>query len=354
MSHAVIITVYRANKRTTHLCERLFELGAENIVVVEDGCSLNNSDFFNELVSIGCHIVKNKDNKGKGASLRTGIKYAYEHLYNISGFVTADADGQHRAEDIMRVSKALELRPDTLIIGKRVLRQTGAPLSIRIGKMLSSAYFRVVTGKRCSDAMTGLRGIPVSLYETAIHTSGDRFDYEMNFLTKCADLKIPFYNVNISPDYSFNEKSSYRIVKDTFLIFRTPLKFATASLGCTAIDLALFTLFFYLIPLSNILDHLHNTPLAESLYVIIATVLARLVSGGLNFVINRNVIFKNKSKANKQAVRFFILFFCIMIASSLIVSVLSFLPIPETLLKAITDLALWTVNYTVQRKWVFK
>ena len=48
------------------------------------------------------------------------------------------------------------------------------------------------------------------------------------------------------------------------------------------------------------------------------------------------------------------LFFCIMCASSLIVSALWFLPIPVTLTKAIVDLLLWTVNYKMQRIWVFK
>ena len=61
-----------------------------------------------------------------------------------------------------------------------------------------------------------------------------------------------------------------------------------------------------------------------------------------------------KINGAKQALRFFILFFCIMCASSLIVSALWFLPIPVTLTKAIVDLLLWTVNYKMQRIWVFK
>jgi putative flippase GtrA len=86
----------------------------------------------------------------------------------------------------------------------------------------------------------------------------------------------------------------------------------------------------------------------------LATLMARLVSGGINFLINRKVIFGNTDNGAKQALRFFILFFCIMCASSLIVSALWFLPIPVTLTKAIVDLLLWTVNYKMQRIWVFK
>ena len=341
MNHAVIITLYCENRRTIKLCSELSELGAENIVIVNDGCNPN-SEFFNELKSIGCHIVNLGGNSGKGASIRAGLKFAHDKLYNISGFITADADGQHKAEDIMKISRALELRPDSLVLGRRNMKKSKAPFAVRLGHRISSVYFRVITGTSCKDTQTGLRGIPVSLYEIAMQTSGDRFDYEMNFLTRCADRKIPFYNVNITADYSGGQKSSYRLVKDTYLIYKTPLRFATSSIGCTLIDLTLFTIFAYLLPSSFVWN------------VALATLLARIVSGAINFFINRRVIFKNDGKARKQAVRFFILFFCIMCASTVIVSLLSFIPIPVTITKAIVDLLLWTVNYTVQRQWVFK
>ena len=56
MSHAVIIPIYCENKNTIHLCNELQELGAEHIVVVNDGLD-SNSEYFNELTSIGCHLA---------------------------------------------------------------------------------------------------------------------------------------------------------------------------------------------------------------------------------------------------------------------------------------------------------
>lgn len=341
MSHAVIITLYYENRKTIELCNKLHELGAENIVIVNDGCPYKN-EFFNELISIGCHIINLKGQNGKGASLRAGIKFAHDNLYNITGYITADADGQHSAEDVMKISRALDLRPDCLILGRRNLRKSKAPLAVRFGHFISSIYFKVITGVRCKDTQTGLRGIPASLYDIAMETKGDRFDYEMNFLTICADRKISFYDVNTTAQYSKEQKSSYRIFKDSYLIYKTPLKFATSSVGCTMIDLLLFTIFAYLLPSSMVWN------------VALATVMARIISGGINFLINRKMIFKNDGKARNQAMRFIILFFCIMCASTVIVSLLSFIPIPVTIIKAIVDLMLWTVNYTIQRQWVFK
>lgn len=341
MSHAVIITIYKKDHKTIELCSRLYELGAEHIIVVNDGCPTGD-DYFNELISIGCHILTLEKNSGKGTCIKAGAKYAYENIYNITGFITADADGQHKAEDIMKVSRALEMRPDNLILGKRDIKKSKMSVIYRIGHKMSSAYFKVITGTKCKDTMTGLRGIPATLYDIVINTKGQRFEYEMNFLTKCADLKVPFFNINIVTVEQPDLESNYRLIKDTFLIYRTPLRFATASMGCTIVDLVLFTVFTYLLPASMQWN------------VALATLLARVVSGCMNFMINRRVIFENDSKARNQALRFFILFFCIMCASTIIVSLLSFIPVPATLIKAIVDLLLWAVNYTIQRKWVFK
>lgn len=341
MSHAVIITIYKKDRATINLCSNLYELGAEHIVVVNDGC-VTGDEYFNELISIGCHIVTLEKGSGKGTCIKAGAKYAYENIYNITGFITADADGQHKAEDIMKVSRALEMRPDNLILGKRDINKSKMSIGHIIGHKLSSAYFKVITGVKCKDTMSGLRGIPATLYEVVINTKGQRFEYEMNFLTKCADLKIPFYNVNIVTEKQSECVTNYRLFKDTFLIYKTPLRFATASVGCTVVDLALFTIFTYLLPSSTQWN------------VALATLMARVVSGSMNFLINRKVIFENDSKAGNQALKFFILFFFIMCASTITVSALSFIPVPATLIKAIVDLLLWAVNYTIQRKWVFK
>ena len=340
MNYAIIITVYYETVNTLKLCRRLCELGADNIVIVNDGAKLS-EQYSAEIISMGCHVINLAKNEGKGASLKAGIRYAHKKIYNIKGFITVDSDGQHCAEDVIKVAHAMDLRPDTLVLGKRDMKKASTPFRIRLGNKISSAYFKVITGVSCKDTQTGLRGIPNSLYELAISTKGNRFDYDMNFLTKCADKKIPIYNISITADYSENKRSDYKIIRDSYLIYATPLRFATASIGCALIDLILFTLITYILPTSLALN------------VLIATVLARIVSGGINFLINRRVIFKDNGNLKRQVKRFIILFTGIMCTSSAIVALLSFIPMPVTITKAIVDILLWTVNYTLQRKWVF-
>ncbi len=341
MDYAVITTIYYENVNTLRLCRQLCELGADNIVIVNNGVSLS-KQYLAEALSMGCHIIKLKANEGKGSCIKAGIKYAQSKIHGIKGFITVDSDGQHRAEDVMKIARAMDLRPDCLVLGKRDMKKSTAPFGVKLGTKLSSAYFKIITGVSCKDTQTGLRGIPSTLFDLAINTKGKRFDYDMNFLTKCADRKIPIYDINIVADFSENKNSDYKMVKDTYLIYATPLRFATASVGCAIIDLVLFVI------LHNIL------PLSSAINILLATVIARIVSGGINFLINRRVIFKNCGDISGQLLRFFILFFAIMCTSSLAVSLLSFLPIPPIIIKVVVDILLWTVNYSMQRKWVFK
>ena len=176
MSHAIIIPIYCENRNTINLCNELQNFGAEHIVVVNDGLNPK-SEYFNELTSIGCHLVHLKNNNGKGASLKAGIKYAHDNLYNITGYITCDADGQHTANDVMKISRMLDLRNGSLILGKRDYKKSKMPINIRIGNKLSSAYFKVITGKSCRDTQTGLRGIPAFLYDTVMKTKGSCWSF---------------------------------------------------------------------------------------------------------------------------------------------------------------------------------
>jgi hypothetical protein len=101
-------------------------------------------------------------NPGKGAALKTGINYILCEFPDALGVVTADADGQHHPEDILRVAGRLASDRESLILGVRSLRST-VPLHSRIGKRITRSLVWLPIGQRLSDTQTGLRAIPRSL-----------------------------------------------------------------------------------------------------------------------------------------------------------------------------------------------
>lgn len=116
-----------------------------------------------------------------------------------------------------------------------------------------------------------------------------------------------------------------------------------SSLISASIDISLFHL------LSSIFRR-------EYLYIVLATIIARIISGGINFLLNRNFVFRANGKVKKELISYLILFVIIMISSSLLVASISMklINVNETIIKIIVDLALFLISFTVQDKFIFK
>jgi len=61
--------------------------------------------------------------------------------------VTADADGQHSAADILRVAAELTANPRDLVLGVRTFGRS-VPLRSRLGNALTRAIMRAITGQK--------------------------------------------------------------------------------------------------------------------------------------------------------------------------------------------------------------
>ena len=291
---------------------------------------------------MGCLVYHHVTNMGKGEAIKTGIHLISEKIPSIRGYVTADADGQHLAGDIIRVSETLTAFPESIILGTRDFNNSIVPRKSRFGNRFSTLYFRLTTGVNCPDTQTGLRGFSSDFTDFALNVPGSRFEYEMNFLWAAAKMKIPFHGVPIETVYyEENKGTHFRAVADSIRVYKTPLRFAAASLACAAVDLGIFTL----------ITHIVSTRVYAM--VLLATVTARLLSGALNFVLNRNWSFNARQIWTPQAIRYFTLFVFQMTASWLLVWGFSFLPLPLTAVKIIVDSKLFVLSYFVQRDWVF-
>lgn len=93
----------------------------------------------------------------------------------------------------------------------------------------------------------------------------------------------------------------------------------------------------------------------EYFYVVLATVIARLFSGTVNFLINKFYAFQSTGRVRVELVSYTILFIIKMILSSLIVAYLSttFMDTSETLIKIIVDVILFFASFYIQDKYIF-
>ena len=242
MNSIICIPAYKPGPKLLDLVKELEELGYIRIVIADDGSGQEYTPIFVKAEELGCTIVRHEHNMGKGAALRTVIEKAVFQFGHDIGVVTADADGQHLARDIVRVADALSSNPSCLVLGVRDFDKDDVPFRSRMGNRITSAFFKVFTGVACPDTQTGLRGISPSLLPLALRTKGDRYDYEMNFLMD-AVKKAPLIMLPIETVYEDgNAESHFNPVKDSFLIYKEPLKkvglgVAAAGLVAVAADL---------------------------------------------------------------------------------------------------------------------
>jgi putative flippase GtrA len=342
-ANMIIIPALNPDERLISLAREILARGQTHIMVVDDGSDMQTQEVFRCVESLGCLVCHHDGNKGKGEALKTGIQLS-KNMPDIKGFVTADADGQHLASDILNIAAALEEHPESIVLGIRDAQNKKNPRKSRLGNRFSALIFRLTTGISCPDTQTGLRGFSRELTEFALATPGSRYDYEMNFLIAAAKRKMPFWMAPIQTVYyQNNAETHFRPIVDSFRVFKIPLKFAGASLISAAADLLIFTLMTKLI--------------SAELYALIfvATATARICSGALNFALNRNWTFNSNENWRPQALRYLALFLSLMLASWLLVWRFSLLlPLSRIIIKAAVDSTLFIISYLVQRHLVFK
>lgn len=238
---AVLIPAYRPGPALIELVERLARSDASAILVVDDGSGPEFADLFRRLQDIpGVRLLQHAVNLGKGAALKTGINYFLCNLSDGAGVVTADADGQHTAGDVLRIGAALQAHPDSLILGSRHFA-TGVPLRSRFGNKVSAALVRILIGQDLSDTQTGLRGIPTSLLPHLLKIAVSGYEFELEMLITAKHLSYPMREEPIETIYiDDNQSSHFNPLLDSMRIYFILLRFGMLSLLTALVDNAVF------------------------------------------------------------------------------------------------------------------
>jgi glycosyltransferase involved in cell wall biosynthesis len=203
-----------------------------DIVVVDDGSGPGSAAVLRSAGELGATVLRHDRNRGKGAALKTGFRYAAEHRPG-HDVVSADADGQHGVTDIRKVADAL-VQTGRMVLGVRRF-ESRTPLRSRFGNTVTKVLFRAATGQGVRDTQTGLRGYPAGLLEWLPDVPGERFEYEMNVLLCTARAGHPIEQVVVATTYLDGNASSHFVpLADSARIYWPLLRFAASSLSVRA------------------------------------------------------------------------------------------------------------------------
>lgn len=353
----VLIPSLQPDEQLLIYLDELIKHGFENILIVDDGSGTDYSSVFDQVSQkLHCTVIGYEANQGKGFALKHGLSWVQQNKPAIQGVITADSDGQHTAEDCIKVAQKLKQFPDSMVLGTRDFGQKDVPLKSRIGNRLTSFFFMLLYGHWLPDTQTGLRGVGSNLVSKLLGVPGNRFEYEMNVLIHFSNWKVPFVTVPMSTIYyNTNEGTHFRPLHDSLRIYRILfgnfLKFASAGVLSTLLDHFLFNLLDrWLIPALYV-----NIPsLSTTSSVLAATVVARVCSSLFNYRVNKQHVFEAQ-KSKYSLIRYILLAFIIMLLSAFFVESLHVsLGMDAGIAKIIVDTLLFFANYRIIKTWVFK
>ena len=337
---AVVIPAYNPDSKLLDLVADLRDAGCVNIVIVNDGSSPDCRPVFRALSEFdNVTICEHATNRGKGAALKTGLGRFRSDLAEIRGVITADADGQHLPEDICTLATVAKRSPRSLLLGCRTFGKE-TPLRSLFGNRLTALLMSFVHGIRISDTQTGLRYLPLYVLPDLVALSGDGYEFELQCLIRAKELGCKFYEVPISTVYiDANASSHFLPIVDSYRIYSVLFRFGGSSIFCFGLDIAVFTIVYWS----------GGGPM-------LSTVIARCLSGAVNFFINKLLVFRRRhtGHAIREALGYFALWLVLMVLSGSIVSIVAASPLIVVVsAKIIVDISLFLLSYYVQSRYVF-
>lgn len=181
------------------------------IIIVDDGSTDKTSIIASKSNSL---LLLNKENRGKGYSLRKALKYVNSDIV-----VTLDADGEHDPKDIpsllMPVFNGVDVVAGSRFLGNNCLFTSRLNM---IGNFLINFVILAVTGRQITDSQTGFRALKLSAIEK-MSLESDGFEIEAEITVKCLKQGILYEEKPIKCERRKHGVSNIKLLRDGRRIF---------------------------------------------------------------------------------------------------------------------------------------
>ncbi len=191
----IVIPVYNHARTVRRVVQVALDTGLP-VLVVDDG----SSDTIATVVDgLDCSLVQLPENRGKGAAIITGVRFAADHGFE--AIVTIDADGQHDPKESTKLIERAESNSwPVIVIGAREMVEESVPRSSHFGRTFSNFWVRIECGRDLSDTQSGMRLYPVN-YLLQLNLQRVRYDFEIEVLVKSVWAGVGVDSVPVSVHY---------------------------------------------------------------------------------------------------------------------------------------------------------
>lgn len=196
-----------------------------NVLVIDDGSSDATE---REALDNGALVLRHKDNLGKGASIRSAIKYVLEKM-NFEWIILMDGDGQHHPEDIQNLLKASEAPGSDMVIGNRMDTTHNMPFARYWTNRFTSWVLSKMSGQYIPDTQCGFRLLKASTLGK-MKLVCNNYDIESEMIIEAAEQGSGIVSAPIQTIYG-DESSKINPFRDTIKFFRLVSKHSLRKNG---------------------------------------------------------------------------------------------------------------------------
>jgi glycosyltransferase involved in cell wall biosynthesis len=197
----VVIAAYNEGGRLGDTLRAVCRPGYE-VVVVDDG---SHDDTAEVALRHPVWVLRHRINCGQGAALQTGIDFALERGAEI--LVTFDADGQHSADDLGRITEPVRSGRADVALGSRFLgRAVGLRPTRWLVLKLGVLFTRLVSGVRVTDTHNGLRAFSREAARR-VRITQDRMAHASEILDRIRQEGLRYCEVPVTVRYTAESRA---------------------------------------------------------------------------------------------------------------------------------------------------
>lgn len=186
---SIIIPVYNEEKTLKELLNRVKNIQVsikKEVIVVDDGSIDNSLMILKNIKDI--KLILHKNNKGKGAAIRTGLKHSTGDI-----IIIQDADLEYNPDQIPILIKPILENRAEIVYGARFLKRENEKWKLPlhyIGNRLLSFLANLLYGCKLTDIKTGYK-VFTRKVKDFLNLRLNDFGFEVEFTTQVCkkDLK---------------------------------------------------------------------------------------------------------------------------------------------------------------------
>jgi glycosyltransferase involved in cell wall biosynthesis len=174
---SLLIPVFNEKEAITETITKAHDvfskMGEEfEILVINDGSTDGTEEILSKVDMPKVQIINHPQNKGYGASMKSGIRRAKGDLLAIS-----DADGTYPIVDFPKLYTAFKEKDADMVVGARTKKGAQIPLIRRPAKAVINVLVNSLSGRKIPDNNSGMRIFKKSMAEEFMHLYPQGFSF---------------------------------------------------------------------------------------------------------------------------------------------------------------------------------